>query len=227
MSARKRNFFLFIIVCVGVVYSSYKVISNLNTSAIFEDLRNLVMQVVPGKNKPAETAQESSSTVTPTPLPNTAVITHNDDAFYDSEVALFTTPETTQSLKVILKHFIKFRDEVFPQWNTLYWDRNNDYVFGHITKMDVVNKTFNFQVAAPDDKDFSLVLGRSVTTTCDETNTVLVADALDVLKVGINIWDTVKSDGFSLFSYCLDDSCSSVGKECILINDVPFVQVTQ
>lgn len=171
------------------------------------------------KNHINETAESTqTSQISQEPVSTVPQIVYRQDSDYDDLVNMYTTETTAVTTRNILKSFLKFRNEVYPTWNTLYWNQNTDYMYGYINAVDTVNKTLTMYIQVPANRDFSTKYDHVAAVTCDETNTILIASNLDILKVGANIWDTVKPQGFNIMAYCLDGSCSSIGKACILID---------
>lgn len=165
-----------------------------------------------------EQATNQSSTLETDTATVTPKITTHADTYYNELVETYINDATPETLKNVLKHFLKFRSEVFPTWNPIYWNKDADYAYGYIQGVDDANKTLTMYIQIPDNRNFSAKADYRVTVTCDENNTIVIASNLDVIKAGVSVWNTVRPQGFNIMSYCLDDECSTMGNACILID---------
>ena len=96
------------------------------------------------------------------------------------------------------------------------WDRETYYVQAYVLKTNSVPNTMDLYITYPPDKNFSNVW-KEVKLNCDERNSVLVSNMnFDLISSGINIFDVAKKDD-RFFAYCLDETCSTVGRSCILV----------
>lgn len=207
-------------VCLRLMPESYK--------SIYYSLRDtLFVNYVKIRSKTTKDYSFSDSVVQTTQAVSVAIqepsayepkVVYQSADYYAQEVASLTEDDTSVVTKDILAHFLKFRNEVFPKWVTLYWRKDTDYIYGYVQDVDAESKTLTLYIQIPDGHSFSAKYDHKVTAACNETNTILVASNLDVLQVGGSFWDIVRSKGFNIMSYCLDDACTSIGSACILID---------
>jgi len=182
----------------------------------------------PSNNQDAtQNVAQSGSDQIPVPTAAPIDIVKQDDAYYDSLVAMYTDTSTPEITKQVLKNFLRFRNETFPNWNTFSWSYSKDYIYGYIVNTNPVDKKVNLYIQTPSAQDFSSKYEHTSSVYCDETNTILLATNLDVIKAGVNFWDTVKPKGYNIFTYCKDSECNAIGDACIIIDTTPLPEESQ
>ena len=92
----------------------------------------------------------------------------------------------------------------------------NNYFIAHITKVDNKIKAFTLKMEFPVANGFETE-EKVATANCPVDSTaVLSRENLEFLAEKEDIFKWAKKDDL-LISYCLDSSCNSIGRECVLI----------
>ncbi|NMB91593.1 hypothetical protein GYA37_01955 [candidate division WWE3 bacterium] len=137
----------------------------------------------------------------------------------------FTPSEDTLSSPEIwnpsLVDFYSFIDSYFRSinrdgfWGN--WNYNNSYVFGDVLSFDKENNTVKVFISLPDNQPFSKKVQDILVKCTKETSSIISSNNLIAKEQNVDLFDVMIPGKDSIYFYCLDKDCSSMGASCILV----------
>lgn len=109
------------------------------------------------------------------------------------------------------QRYLKDEAEVWKNWN---WEET--MVVGSIVGIDEIERILLISIIYPSESNIS---GEAITVsmTCSlEETASFYSENLEYLGSGMDVFDFADA-GDEIFTFCLDPSCKSIGKFCILI----------
>lgn len=131
--------------------------------------------------------------------------------------------ESTQSVSAFDKfvgfetgenYWSKSNDFFDPAFSS-NWNYKKDMISAQILKVDKPGRKMTIKIGLPDGKVFTdKALTMQVECLSEKTNQVGVN--LTLVESNFDIFEKAEAQN-KLFAYCLDEMCSSLGNECVLI----------
>ncbi|NIT04028.1 hypothetical protein GTO10_03820 [Candidatus Saccharibacteria bacterium] len=103
------------------------------------------------------------------------------------------------------------RGEIFE--NEGYKD---NYFVAYVTGVGVSAEKIDIEIDLGHSGDTHATEKKTVSVQCPPDKTTIASSGFDTLTQGITLLDEVEVDDV-IWTYCLDDFCSEIGKECILM----------
>ncbi len=119
----------------------------------------------------------------------------------------------------LLETILSGRANLEKQAGVLKSDGYKDnYFVAEVTKIGVLDKELDIEIHLVGSGGYYTVDAKTTTVQCPQEKTTLASSDFVTLTDNVNLLDEVEV-GDIIWAYCLDDFCSTIGKECILVKN--------
>ena len=117
--------------------------------------------------------------------------------------------------------FLKFKERISSGISDNLWSWGNDFAYAQVYDLNKETSVASLDFSMPGDSRFNNGLEHSVVKVLclDESTATISGEKLEVVKIGVSIFESVTPKESFIFFKCSNEKCEETGKECVIVKN--------